>query len=61
MEKERRVVNTRGLQRRKMMDEKDESRKMTEQNECSKSDGWIGTITTITVLLQRLEGQNEYK
>lgn len=36
MEKERSVVNIRGLQRRRMMDEKEESGKMTEQNECSK-------------------------
>lgn len=36
MEKERSVVDIRGLQRRQMMDEKDESRKMTEHNECSK-------------------------
>lgn len=36
MEKEANVVSVKGLQRQQMMDGKDESRKMTEQNKCRK-------------------------
>lgn len=52
------VESIRGLQRRQMMDEKDESKKMTEQNKYTTfiCDGWK-TITTVTVLQQRLEGK----
>lgn len=52
------VESIRGLQRRQMMDEKDESKKMTEQNKYTMfiCDGWK-TITTVTVLQQRLEGK----
>lgn len=57
-EKKTSVECIRGLQRRQMMDEKDESRKMTEQNKYTKfiCDRWK-MITTVTVSQQRLEGK----
>lgn len=50
-----------GLQKKQMTDEKDESRKMTEQNNYPRLFVMDWNHNNMSVLQQRLEGGNEYK